>query len=104
MLAAVEMWVKPTIRRNGASGKMARFDRRQREEDRRGDGAVEQPGEGLSNRTPRLVIQWDGAKLGITGQELSKLLLDSDPRIVLASGSGTRGGNMASLRLRWYRT
>jgi uncharacterized pyridoxal phosphate-dependent enzyme len=56
---------------------------------------VEQP-EGLSNHTPRLVIEWDGARLGITGQELSKTLLDSEPRIVLGSATGRRPGHMAS--------
>ena len=57
---------------------------------------VNQPTEGLSNRTPSLQIAWDGAKLGITGQEVSKMVLDTEPRIVLASASGARAGNMAS--------
>ena len=57
---------------------------------------VSQPGEGLSNRTPNLAIQWDGAKLGITGSEVARLLLDSEPRIVLDRGSGTRPGSMNS--------
>jgi len=52
--------------------------------------------EGLSNRSPRLTIQWDGAQVGITGQEVSKLLLDTEPRIVLAGARGARGGDMAS--------
>jgi L-seryl-tRNA(Ser) seleniumtransferase len=57
--------------------------------------SVGQP-EGLSNRSPRLVIQWDGAKLGITGQQVAKLVLDTEPRIVLGGSSGSRTGNMAS--------
>lgn len=52
--------------------------------------------EGLSNRSPRLVIKWDGAQLGITGQEVAKTLLDTEPRIVLGSGSGSRPDHMAS--------
>jgi L-seryl-tRNA(Ser) seleniumtransferase len=52
--------------------------------------------EGLSNRSPRLLIEWDGQKLGITGTELSKVLLDTEPRIVLGSASGTRPDDMAS--------
>lgn len=56
---------------------------------------VEGP-EGLSNRSPRLVIKWDGAQLGITGQEVAKTLLDTEPRIVLGSGSGSRPDHMAS--------
>lgn len=56
---------------------------------------IRQP-QGLSNKTPTLVVQWDAAKLGITGQEASKALLDSEPRIVLGGASGNRPGNMAS--------
>ena len=57
---------------------------------------VAEPGEGLSNRSPRLTIQWDGARLGITGQELTKHVLDTEPRIVLAGSRGSRDGDMAS--------
>jgi L-seryl-tRNA(Ser) seleniumtransferase len=42
----------------------------------------------LSNRSPRLLIEWDSAKLGITGQELEKYVYDTDPRIVLGGASG----------------
>jgi seryl-tRNA(Sec) selenium transferase len=52
--------------------------------------------EGLSNRTPSLRIEWDANQLGITGQEAAKLLLDTEPRIVLGGASGARPGNMAS--------
>lgn len=51
---------------------------------------------GLSNRTPSLIIKWDGAKLGITGQELAKTLLDTEPRIVVGGGTGSRPDNMQS--------
>jgi len=37
----------------------------------------------LSNRAPGLRIEWDPEKLGITGPEVSKLLLDSEPRVIL---------------------
>jgi L-seryl-tRNA(Ser) seleniumtransferase len=47
---------------------------------------ITQPGEGLSNRSPKLTIAWDSAKLKIAGPDLAKLLLDTEPRIVL-SGS-----------------
>src|SRR5581483_72177 len=52
--------------------------------------------DGLSNRTPSLHIEWDGNQLGITGQEASKLLLDTEPRIVLGGANGTRPDRMAS--------
>ena len=46
--------------------------------------------EGLSNRSPRLTIMWNAAQVGITGQELAKFLLDTEPRIVLGSSKGSR--------------
>jgi D-glucosaminate-6-phosphate ammonia-lyase len=52
--------------------------------------------EGLSNRTPSLRIEWDGAQLGITGQELSQLLLETEPRIALGGSSGARPERMKS--------
>lgn len=52
--------------------------------------------EGLSNRSPRLKITWDAASVGITGEELSRYLLDTEPRIVLGSASGSRPDEMAS--------
>jgi hypothetical protein len=56
---------------------------------------VEDP-DGLSNRTPILRIEWDATRVGITGQEVGKLLLDSEPRIVLGSANGSRPDRMAS--------
>ncbi len=93
MLAAVEMWVK---RDHKAEWKEW--------EDRlaliansvkRVDGVttkVNQPNEGLSNRTPSLQITWDHSKINITGAELAKMVRDTEPRMILASGNGTRGG------------
>ncbi|MBC8167187.1 MAG: hypothetical protein H7Y20_15120, partial [Bryobacteraceae bacterium] len=52
--------------------------------------------EGLSNRTPSLRILWDGSSLGVTGSEVAKLLLDTEPRIVVAGGTGMRPDRMAS--------
>jgi D-glucosaminate-6-phosphate ammonia-lyase len=97
MLAAVEMWVK---RDHDAEWKTWEgwLDHIATSVKRVGGVTtkVNQPNEGLSNRTPALQITWDGAKLGITGQEVAKLLLDTDPRIVVAGSSGTRGANMSS--------
>jgi hypothetical protein len=56
---------------------------------------VDQP-DSLSNRAPILRIEWDGNSLGITGQEASKHLLDTEPRIILGSGIGSRPDHMAS--------
>ncbi len=45
--------------------------------------------ESLSNHAPRLRISWDGSKSGIWGQAVERLLLEGDPRIVLAGSTGT---------------
>ena len=97
MLAAVEMWVKRDHKAEWKEWE-ARLthigDRAQKV-----DGVsakITQPNDDLSNRSPKLTIAWDGSKLGITGMELSKTLLDSEPRIVVAGASGMRPGNMAS--------
>ena len=57
---------------------------------------VKQPA-GLSNHAPQLVIHWDGTRLGITGEEVSKYVLDTDPRIVLAGARGARPLRMESM-------
>jgi L-seryl-tRNA(Ser) seleniumtransferase len=41
------------------------------------------PAEGLSNRMPLLQIRWDRARLGTTGEAVSRLLFESEPRIAL---------------------
>src|SRR5882724_4841840 len=99
MLAAVEMWVK-----RDHKAEWAEWESRLDHVATRVKGIdgvatkIVQPSKDLSNRTPSLVIEWDGAKLGITGTEVSKILLDTEPRIVLASGNGIRGGtNTASV-------
>ena len=97
MLAAVEMWVKRDHKAEWAQWEswLAHIAAAVK----RVDGAtvkINQPSADLSNRTPELVVQWDGAKLGITGQELSKIAFDTEPRIALARAGGSRPGNMAS--------
>ena len=97
MLAAVEMWVKRDHKAEWAQweawlGHIATSVNRV-------DGVttkVNQPSPDLSNRTPELMIQWDGNKLGITGSEVAKILFDTDPRIAVARSGGMRPGNMAS--------
>ena len=44
----------------------------------------------LSNRTPVLMVTWDGAKLNITGEEIAEQFGRTKPRIAL--GGGTREG------------
>jgi len=97
MLAAVEMWVKRDHQAEWKQweGWLETISARVKQI----DGvttSIKQPSADLSNRTPSLSIQWDGARLGITGEELSKLLLDAEPHVVLAWSSGSRPDNMAS--------
>ena len=96
MLAAVECW---TSRDHEAEW------RRWMDELQTISGAVQKaPGvttrivqpEGLSNHTPALRIEWDANQVGITGEELAKLLYDTNPRIALAGGSGRRPDKMSS--------
>jgi hypothetical protein len=49
--------------------------------------AVRQP-RGLDNHSPGLSINWDPAKLGITGEEVSNILWTSEPRIALNAVGG----------------
>src|SRR5205085_3933 len=91
MLAAVEMWPKRDHKAEWSEweARLASISARVKQI----DGvttAVTQPTEGLSNRTPVLRIRWEGAKLGITGEDVAKLLLDNEPRIVVAGSTGSR--------------
>lgn len=97
MLAAVEMWVKRDHKAEWTQWE-ARLDHvATRVKGIDGVAAkIVQPSADLSNRTPSLVIEWDGAKLGITGQEVHKFLGETEPRIILASGRGRRPDTMAS--------
>jgi seryl-tRNA(Sec) selenium transferase len=54
------------------------------------------PGEDLSNRAPTLSIQWDAAKVGITGTELSDKLDQGAPRILVGEAQGQRPNAMDS--------
>ncbi len=97
MLAAVEMWVKRDHKAEWAQWEA--WLNHIAAEVKPVEGVtteVRQPSPDLSNRTPELLIRWDGDRLGITGNEAAKLLLDTEPRIAVAGSSGRRPGNMAS--------
>src|SRR5438093_5492899 len=97
MLAAVEMWYRRDHKAEwraweGYLGEIARAVETVpgvRTE-------VRQP-TSLSNRAPQLRVAWDGTALRITGREAYDLLLDGNPRIILAGSSGDdRSGAAAS--------
>jgi len=89
MLEAVEMWVRRDHKAEWAQWQSwldeiaAGVKRVDGVATRMSDGS-----EGLSNRSPQLNIQWDPAKLGITGQQVGQYLLDTEPRITLARAAG----------------
>ncbi|MGH9310688.1 MAG: hypothetical protein ACRD1U_15035 [Vicinamibacterales bacterium] len=52
----------------------------------------EDPGPGLSNRSPRVTLRWESTALGLTGQDVVKILDTTEPRITLnAAGRGNTG-------------
>ena len=95
LLAAVEMWVK---RDHKAEDEMwTNWMQHIADRVTRIDGvtaAVRAP-RGLSNHSPGVSINWDAAKLGITGQEVTRILDTTEPRVLLGGGGGgghARGG------------
>jgi uncharacterized pyridoxal phosphate-dependent enzyme len=51
-----------------------------------------EPWEDRSNRSPRVTIRWTAAQIGLTGQQVTDLLYDGEPRIAIGGASGTREG------------
>ncbi len=97
MLAAVETWVKRDHQAEWKEWEARLAHIAESAQKVAGVTAkITQPSADLSNRSPRLTISWDGAKLGITGAELAKTLLDTEPRIVVAGSTGSRPDAMAS--------
>jgi len=97
MLAATEMWVKRDHQAEWKeweswlgtiSASVKRIDGVTTQ--------IKQPSADLSNRSPSLSIHWDGARLGITGQDIRDLLLNTEPRVVLARATGSRPVDMTS--------
>jgi D-glucosaminate-6-phosphate ammonia-lyase len=96
MLTAVEMWNKRDHKAEWAQWQ-SWLDHIQTQVTKI-DGvttSVIQP-ESLSNRAPVLKIQWDAAKLGITGQEVDHILYNTEPRVTMLSPHGKRPDMMQS--------
>lgn len=93
MLTAVEAWVKRDHAAEWA-GWVARCDHIAERVSRiPGVTSVvrREPGESRSNRSPRLMLRWEAARLGLTGQDAADLLYQGEPRIAL--GGGGAGGD-----------
>src|SRR5262249_56041420 len=54
----------------------------------------------LSNRTPSLTIRWDRKRVGISGADLARHLLETEPRI--ATPGGRDRGDEASISITPY--
>ena len=90
MLAAVEMWALRDHRKEDAmwtewmqtiAGRVGKID---------GVTATVRQPRSIDNHSPGLSIDWDPARLGITGEDLANILWTTEPRI--AVGGGGRGG------------
>ena len=55
-----------------------------------------EPGDGLSNRSPRVTIRWSAQQVGITGAEAADLLFKTEPRIALNSAGRAAQGQDSS--------
>jgi L-seryl-tRNA(Ser) seleniumtransferase len=99
LLAAVEMWVQRDHKKEDEMWTQWMQTIADRVTKIEGVSAnVRQP-RGLNNHSPGLSINWDAAKLGITGEEVSNILWTTEPRVALGGtggGGGGRGGRTAS--------
>jgi len=91
MLMAVEMWMKRDHKAemaawmswlNNIAGRVKKVE---------GVTTTIREPRGLSNHSPGLTISWDPAKLRITGEEVTQILYNTEPRVALAGGGGPRG-------------
>jgi uncharacterized pyridoxal phosphate-dependent enzyme len=92
MLAAVEMWMQRDHKKEDEM--WTQWMQTIADRVTKIDGvtaAVRQP-RGLSNHSPGLSINWDPAKLGITGEDVSNILWTTEPRVALGGGGGGGGG------------
>src|SRR5262249_52519568 len=100
MLMAVEMWVK---RNHDAEWKqwMAWLDSiAARVSTIDGVSTAITQTKALSNRTPSLTIRWDRKRIGMSGADLARHLLDTEPRI--ATPGGRDRGDEASISITPY--
>jgi len=92
MVAAVEAWVKRDHKAewNKWLGYLDTIAKRVSSID--GITATVREPQGLSNRSPALVISWDPNRLNITGEEIAEEVARTKPRIALGASSGLGRG------------
>lgn len=96
MLAAVEMWALRDHAKEDETWTSWMQTIATRAQQVEGvTAAVRQP-RSIDNHSPTLSINWDPAKLGITGQQVSDILWTTEPRIALGGGGGGGGRGRGS--------
>ncbi len=99
MLMAVEMWVKRDHKAEWArwTSMLEHVDTRVRQV--AGISTSTNQPAGLSNRTPSLRVFWDPQQLGTTGDAVSRLLFETEPRIAI---SAIRNGALVGVSVTPY--
>lgn len=101
MLAAVEMWALRDHRKEDAmwtewmqaiAGRVGKID---------GVTATVRQPRSIDNHSPVLSIDWDPARLGITGEQLTNILWTTEPRIAMGEG-GRVGPNSTGVSITAY--
>jgi uncharacterized pyridoxal phosphate-dependent enzyme len=92
LLAAVEMWVQRDHNKEDQMWTAWMQTIADRVTKIQGVTATVRQPRGLNNHSPGLSINWDAARLGITGEEVSNILWTTEPRIALGGGGGGGGG------------
>jgi L-seryl-tRNA(Ser) seleniumtransferase len=107
MLAAVEMWVKRDHKAEEEMWNSWMNHIAERVGKIEGVTASVRQARGLSNHSPGVSISWDAMNLGITGQEVTRILDTTEPRILLGGGGGgggrgAQGGNQTGISITAY--
>jgi L-seryl-tRNA(Ser) seleniumtransferase len=53
---------------------------------------IRQPGSGMNNQAAGVTVRWDPVKLGLTGEDVVRILDTTDPRILVGGGRGAGNG------------
>lgn len=93
LLAAVEYWAKQDHKQRwqGLVDKMNVIGARMATIPGVTTQVRETPADQLSNRSPSIAVNWDPTKLGITGQDVVRILDTTEPRILVGGGGGGGG-------------
>jgi D-glucosaminate-6-phosphate ammonia-lyase len=96
LLAAVEMWAVRDHKKEDETWTQWMQAIADRVTKISGVTATVREPRGINNHSPGLSINWDPANLGITGEEVSDMLWNSEPRVALSGAGGGRGGRGSS--------